>query len=521
MATVPSTWASLRRFPLLLTGFRLEYLAILALSALLSAAEGVAHPLLIKSLFDEGVVRGNFSKFLFYAMAYLAFGLVVNVVSAVAAIWARSLENRVVAGISRRMLHAYYRKEYESVLRDGHGYFINRIHGDVQEGLIPLLRLIQTVSSQSVLLIASSLVLIYLSWRAFLVLAVLIPVAATASALLGKKIQALTSQEREQQGALLSVLTKALAAFRIVNGFGMASPTVRAFDARLEDYLRTSYRRYKVTTVFRTLNDGAMVVSDFLSMFVGALFVLRGALTFGAYLAFVNTFWRAVTTLMQLLNYTVDFQSLAVIGERIASFLASSRGAYYERGGSPSVDEVTFSFGETAVLNDFSLRLLPGERVVVIGPNGSGKTTLANILSGFLAPSRGQVVLPERISSITLPIAFPPMRVKELVGDGELLAAFGLRSDAVLEAFADELSSGQQQKVALALALSREADLYVIDEPFANLDPHSERIALELLLERTRGKTLIVIMHGSEEYHDLFDRVIDIRSPEPAVPACG
>jgi ATP-binding cassette subfamily B protein len=207
-----------------------------------------------------------------------------------------------------------------------------------------------------------------------------------------------------------------------------------------------------------------------------------------------------------------------VICERITSFLASSRRVYYEQGHSPSVDDVTFSYGDTAVLNDVSLQFTPGERVVIVGPNGSGKTTLANILSGYLAPSHGQVVLPERISSITLPISFPPIRVRDLAIDAELLAAFGLRNEAVAEAFADELSSGQQQKIALSLALSREAELYVIDEPFSNLDPDSKQIALRLLLERTSGKTLVLIMHGSEEYHGLFDRVIDIRPSEAVVP---
>jgi ABC-type multidrug transport system ATPase subunit len=84
----------------------------------------------------------------------------------------------------------------------------------------------------------------------------------------------------------------------------------------------------------------------------------------------------------------------------------------------------------------------------------------------------------------------------------------------VLEAYADELSAGQQQKLAISLALSKEADLYVIDEPLACLDDESRSMVLSLLLDRTKGKTLIVIMHGSQEHHDLFDRVINL-SPMP------
>ena len=63
---------------------------------------------------------------------------------------------------------------------------------------------------------------------------------------------------------------------------------------------------------------------------------------------------------------------------------------------------------------------------------------------------------------------------------------------------------------AFALALSREADLYLVDEPLANLDPGARAIAMNLLIERTRGKSLIVIMHGFEEHHALFDRVVDM-----------
>ena len=497
-------------FVRLLSGFGLEYLGTVFVLCLMSAAEGVAHPLLIKYIFDEGVLRSDFNRFLTFAVAYLAFGLLTNVAGAATAMWARSLENRIVATTSRKMLNAYYAKEYESVLLNGHGYFINRIYGDVQDGFVPLLRLIQSATSQVVLVIASSAILIYLSWRAFLILGILVPFSMVLGAVLGKRIKALTSQEREQQGGVLSFLTQALGAFRIVNGFDLATPTVAGFDRRLGAYLSTSYRRYKIARTFQALNDSAMVLSDFLSVFVGALFVLRGALTFGGYLAFVNTFWRAVTTTMQLLNQVPEFQRLGVITDRVASFLAASRPARRAGGPAASLDRIGFSYAGAPVLDDLSLKIGAHERIVVVGPNGSGKTTLANILSGYLTASRGEVVTPHRISAITLPISFPPVPVSELAADTSLLAEFGLNEEAVLQALGNELSSGQQQKLALALALSREADLYVVDEPLANLDRQARDRAMTLLMERTKGKSLVAIMHGCEEYYDLFDRVVEI-----------
>ena len=497
----------------LLGRFRFEFVCLLLVSSFLSAAEGIVHPLLVKFIFDEVVARGSFDKFVMLVFSYLALGLFLNLGTTGVALWSKSVENRVVKEMNRRLLESYYQKEYASVLQNGYGYFINRIYGDLREGLVPLLALVQNTVKQVVLLVSLVLVLIYLSWQAFLLLVAIIPISSVVGVVLGRKIKALTSQEREQEGAVQAILNRALSAFRMVKVFNLLPRTAPACERRLGNYLSTSYRRFKISRVFQSLNDLTMVISDFLSMFVGALYVLRGSLTFGGYLAFVNAFWRAVTTLMQLFNRMAEFQTYGVIAERIRSFLSSPVSVYYRSGRSLSVNNLGFSFNGTPILKDFSLQLSPVERVLIVGPNGSGKTTLANILSGYLAPSRGDIVLPESISSVTLPISFPPLKVGELVEDAELLSAFSLNTDAVLDAFADELSAGQQQKLALSLALSREADLYVIDEPLANLDPESRDTAMSLIFERTRDKALILVMHGSEEYHKLFDRVIKIDRP--------
>ncbi len=503
---------SLRLFFELIGPFRFEYVGLLLLSSLLSATEGILHPVLIKSIFDEIVARSSFNWFVFLVVSYLALGVFINIGVTSAQLWTKRLENKLVRTVNRRLLESYYEKEYSSVLQNGFGYFINRIYGDLREGLVPLMSLVQTTVKQAVLLVSLLLVLVYLSWQAFVLLVAIIPISSAIGVFLGKRIKALTAQEREQEGGVQTILSKALGAFRMVKAFNLVSLTTPVVDKQLGEYLATSYRRHRLTKIFEGLNDLTMVTSDFLSMFVGALFVLRGALTFGGYLAFVNTFWRAVTTLMQLFNRMAEYQTYGVIVERIGSFLSDRSESSHQQSDSPAVSNLAFAYNGKPILKDFSLQLTPGEKVVLVGPNGSGKTTLANILSGYLVPSQGDVFLPERISSVTLPITFPPLKVKDLVSDAELLSEFRLRDQAVLDAFADELSAGQQQKLALSLALSKTADLYIIDEPLANLDPESRDTAINLILERTRDKNLILVMHGSEEYHKRLDRVIKMES---------
>jgi ABC-type bacteriocin/lantibiotic exporter with double-glycine peptidase domain len=492
----------------LLRGFRLEYLATVVASALLRGAEGVVHPLLIKAIFDQAVLHGNFGKFVLFAMTYLVFGLAINALGTGASLWSASLENRIARSICQRLLAAFYEKPYASVLRHGPGYFVTRIYGDVQEGLIPYLQAVQELVCQIVLFAAMTVVLFYLSWQATAILAALVPIAAVASVMLGRKIEALTTQEREQGGAVMSFLSKALSASRIVVSFGLCASTAKLFDRRYREFLSTGFRSYRVARTFQALNSATMNVSDFLSMFVGASLVIKGTITFGTYLAFVNTFWRDVTTLMQIMSSTTTLSRLRTMALRVAAFAASSPMSPRAVGKSTLADRVTFSYGNGSVLEEVSLRIAAGEKVLIVGANGSGKTTFANVLAGHLCPTTGCVTLPERISAITLPLLFPPLPVRDLVDDMELLSLFNLVGEA--DAHADELSSGQQQKVALALALSREADLYLFDEPLANLDHSTRTRAMKLLMERTKGKSLVAIMHGFEEYHALFDRVVDM-----------
>src|SRR5262249_18871097 len=75
----------------------------------------------------------------------------------------------------------------------------------------------------------------------------------------------------------------------------------------------------------------------------------------------------------------------------------------------------------------------------------------------------------------------------------------------------EELSAGEKKKVEVAMCLLKEADAYLFDEPLANVDVESKATIIRLILERARGKTLIVIMHGDAEFHARFDRVLDVQ----------
>lgn len=502
--------AIVRSFLLLLGHFRGQYLAVAATTAAFAGIGGLFHPLLIRAIFDEAASRSDFNRFLLLTAAYLALCLFTNAGNYCCSLWQQRVDNRIVERVGTLMLTAYYRRSYSEVVQKGSGYYVARIRSDVKDGVVPMLTVARATLTQLVTFFALISALLVISWPAFLMLGAIIPIATSVSVLVGRRIRGLTSVERDREAELVSLLTKAVGAFKMVCTFGLAPKAVEAHDRSMREVLASTYRRYKVVRTLQGASDLTMVISDVCSIFVGALFVFRQQLTLGSFIAFMNAFWRSATTLIGIFKNVAEMFSYGVMVVRVTEFM--------EGAGEDATSGVTeapglmanwigFSYGDTPVFSDLTIALAPGERALVVGDNGTGKTTLANVLAGYFEPTTGRLLRAARTSAITLPLQFPPLKVRDLGLDAALLARLGVDSELQLDSRPDTLSAGQQQKVALAMALSKEADLYILDEPVANLDTGSREIALDAIFARTQGRMLVMIMHGAEAYRNRFDHV--------------
>jgi multiple sugar transport system ATP-binding protein len=196
---------------------------------------------------------------------------------------------------------------------------------------------------------------------------------------------------------------------------------------------------------------------------------------------------------------------------------------------------VTKTFGEVEVLRGLDLEAEEGELLVVLGPSGSGKSTTLRIAAGLESPSTGTVSIRGQ-DVTTVPAAkrnvamvfqsyalFPHFDAARNIGFG--LSARGVRRDEVvrrvraaaeLVGVADllhrrphELSGGERQGIALARALAREPDVFLLDEPLSNLDAQLRtRIRAELKrLHGELGRTMVYVTHDQFEALTLGDRV--------------
>ncbi len=197
-------------------------------------------------------------------------------------------------------------------------------------------------------------------------------------------------------------------------------------------------------------------------------------------------------------------------------------------------------------LRGITLMIEKGEFVFITGPTGSGKTTLLRILIGDVVPTKGRVIvndvdlvkLPRRklpffrrdigvifqdykllphktafenVAFVLEAVGVPPKETKERVM--EILSIVGLLHRRRL--FPEQLSGGEQQKLAIARAIVNSPSILIADEPTGNLDPDTAWDIAELLLDiNSRGTTVLVATHNKTLVDELKKRVITLKDGE-------
>ena len=173
-------------------------------------------------------------------------------------------------------------------------------------------------------------------------------------------------------------------------------------------------------------------------------------------------------------------------------------------------------------LSSVNLQVAKGRIVGLLGPNGSGKTTLIKIANGLLTPTRGEMLIDGK------PIGVEPDRnflAQWMTVDGMInyFADFYSdfrreRADAMLESLGIDrkrkiktLSKGTQEKVALILVMSREAELYMLDEPIAGVDPATRDYILRTIISNyNENATIIISTHLIADVEQILSDVIFI-----------
>ncbi len=196
------------------------------------------------------------------------------------------------------------------------------------------------------------------------------------------------------------------------------------------------------------------------------------------------------------------------------------------------IKNVVKKFTDVNVLDDITLTIKEGDKIAMLGPNGAGKTTLIRAILGYYRLNSGTIEvdgmnpIKER-TKILKKISFipqlpPPIRISVNDLIDYICTTTGVEKETIIKEAEDmeldiksninkpffKLSGGMKQKLLIAIALARKSELYIFDEPTANLDPRGRENFYNLLKDLDEKSSVIYVTHRLEDLEGLTNRLV-------------
>jgi ABC-type multidrug transport system fused ATPase/permease subunit len=325
----------------------------------------------------------------------------------------------------------------------------------------------------------------------------------------------------------------------------------KVFEKSTEDYETKYYKIWMEATKASQFKTKSIKIFSAIAyaafLLILGLDVVRGAITVGSIVVFATYFAKLRDSTSQLtdsMGEVIEIKSgvrriMKILGRETIERESGNLLEVSEDWKEIKFENVNFRYKERQVLKNLSLNIKRNEKVGVVGPSGCGKSTLAKILIGLYKPQSGKVMIDNheifdyKQSSVTnkISIVLQDSEMFNMSLRDNLTISSVNREDFLLNTAIDisqmapvikklpnglgtligekgyKMSGGERQRLGIARAIYRNADVIIMDEATSHLDSKTESIIQSKIKERLRNKTMIIIAHRLSTLRDV-DRII-------------
>ena len=501
------------------------------------AAGGTAYlPWIIKDMVDQ-VLKEKNTEMLNYIVVSI---IVVFIIRGIAFYGQSYLMNyvgqRVIIDIRKAVFEKLQRLSLDFYDKNKTGTIMSYVTNDVNALQSAMVENVVEMVTESVILIASIVMMIYLDWRLFLVTFSTFPVVLLFIDQFGKRIRKSGSRIQEATADITSVLQETVSSARVIKSFVREEYEINRFDKENMNNFRANMKYAQLSATLTPTIEFVAAVGVTIILWYGGNSVIDGTITAGSLVAFLTYAVNISNPIKRLSRVIGNIQRAMAAAQRVFDVLdlpetiknLPEAKALPTVKGQVSFNNVSFSYnpGEQ-VLNNVSFSVKPGEMIAFVGPSGAGKSTVASLLPRFYDVTDGSITIDGHdirhvtLDSLREQVGIVPQETVLFNGSVYDNILYG-RLDATkeeVEAAAKaanahnfimdlpkgyqtmlgdrgvNISGGQRQRISIARAILKNPQILILDEATSALDTESERVVQEALDRLMIGRTSFVIAH--------------------------
>lgn len=501
------------------------------------AAGGTAYlPFVIKDMVDQVLSEKNTTMLNWIVLSIV----VVFVIRGIAYYGQSYLMNyvgqRVIIDIRKAVFEKLQRLSMSFYDKHKTGTIMSYVTNDVSALQSAMVDNVVEMITETVILVASIVMMIYLDWKLFLVTFATFPVVLFFIDSFGKRIRKSGNRIQEAAADITSVLQEVASSPRVIKSFVREGYEVDRFDKENMNNFRANMKYAQLSSTLTPTIEFVAAVGVSIILWYGGNSVINGSITAGSLVAFLTYAVNISNPIKRLSRVIGNIQKALAAAQRVFDVLdlpediknAPDAKALPPVKGDVRFKDVCFAYNESEeVLSHVSFEVKPGEMIAFVGPSGAGKSTVASLLPRFYDATNGSITIDgQDIRKVTLDslreqVGIVPQETVLFNGSVYDNILYG-RLDATreeVEAAAKaanahdfimqlpngyetmlgdrgmNISGGQRQRISIARAILKNPQILILDEATSALDTESERVVQEALDRLMVGRTSFVIAH--------------------------
>lgn len=410
--------------------------------------------------------------------------------------------------------------------------------------------------------LASGAILFQMNTKLFVVIVFMMIVSVILVFIFKQPYKKINEQQMQQASILNSEIIEGLRAVETIKGNANEDIELENIEREYIKSLRIGYKESMLSNVQGTISSVISGIGNLILLYVGISSVINNDLTLGSYMAFMTLSGYFMNPISNLIGLQLQIQEANISMKRLSEIMDYEReqqvngeGAGANTGslelenryeeinhvdGDIEIKNVTFRYGNRKpALNNVSFTIPKGKKVALVGASGSGKSTIAKLLLKYYEPENGEITIdgvdiqdytntslrraisyvPQNIELFSKSI-YDNIRASKMTATLDEVKEAAKKADAhefikrlpmqyhtYLEEAGNGLSGGEKQRIVLARAFLKDNQFYIMDESTSNLDFATENIIFDMIYNKFRKKTMLIVAHRLATIKDC-DKII-------------